>query len=215
MNINSLTIEQQELLKDALYEYDGLDYYDKDLKVLFSDGIIPLAYTTVGDNNQYEIQVNFNLNKMRYEEYINNELFFSPNEVYERTFKDFIDELRNTTFDEMIHTLYSECNDREDIEYKYNHLNNVVGNDEYLRALWYIKNNNVSIDDVIDAKGNYQKKKIDEYYMTHTEPSIDTWSSYLTTLNTDTSGLQAFLDSLDKSKDPKENTKDSTKGMNK
>ena len=52
MNINSLTDAQQQLLKDALYEYDGIDVYDKDLKEQYKDGIIPLAYTTLGDNNQ-------------------------------------------------------------------------------------------------------------------------------------------------------------------
>ena len=211
MNIRSLTDAQQQLLKDALYEYDGIDVYDSDLKEKYKDGIIPLAYTKLGDEQQYEIQVNFNLNKMRYEEYINNELFFSPNHNYERTFGDFIHELKNVNFDDMISNLSEECAYREDIERKYEFLNKIVGDEEYLRALWYIKSENVSIDDVIDAKGNYNKDTIDNYYLNHNEPTQDTWSNYLLSIGSDVGGLQDFINSLNKSKDGKDVVKENIK----
>ena len=138
-------------------------------------------------------------------------MFFSPNHNYERTFGDFVHELRNVNFNDMINNLYEECMYREDIERKYEFLNKTVGDDEYLRALWYMKNENISIDNVIDAKGNYQKEFIDNYYSNHPEPTLDTWSQYLLSMDSDIGNLQEFINSLNKSKDGKDREKDNFK----
>lgn len=213
MNIKALKKDQQDQLKEALYNYDEIDLFNKNLSAEYPDGIIPLAYTTYGGDNDddCEIQINFNLNSMRFEEYINNELFINPNVVYDRNFDELIRELNNSSLDDMIRTCADEIFRRQDLEWKYERLNKIVGDDEYSRALWYLQKENVSIDEIFDPQDNYDKATIDKYYESNKEPDQYMWSNYLISINNDVGGIQAFIDSLNKSKDGKNKEKDNFK----
>ena len=110
MNINKLNNEQKNILLNSFNSFNVREYGDNayietfdDFLEKYSDGVIHLAYTTYGDDEQFEIQIDFNLNKMRYEEYIDNELFINPNEVYDRSFDEFCDEIENCNFEDLIH----------------------------------------------------------------------------------------------------------------
>lgn len=104
--IDNLTSHQRELLLNAVNGFDNGDtaYYSSfdDLKerVVLSH-ILPIAYTTYGDNEEYEIQVDFDFNKMCYQEYINDKLINNPNKI-DRNFYTFCHELENCGFEDMI-----------------------------------------------------------------------------------------------------------------
>lgn len=66
--------------------------------------IIHLAWTTVGDNNEHEIQCDFNIEKLQWEEYLNDELV----RVEKRdSIEDFIAEIECCDFDDVIRDVYS------------------------------------------------------------------------------------------------------------
>lgn len=92
--------KQKERLLKALQDYEEKEFGEilsksiNDIK-----DIIPLAYTTEGENEQYEIQVNFNLSELQWEEYINGEL----KRVDKRdSIDDFVKELNSCSFDDVI-----------------------------------------------------------------------------------------------------------------
>ena len=227
MNINYLTKFQQDKLVNSLNSYyqnaDLTDeYYETFSDVLnkFPDGILNLAYTTYGDDEQFAIQINFNLNKMRYEEYINDELFFKPNESYDRTFDQFCDEIESCDFESMIHNCAMECIDREDNpERMYTalraHLEKYYGKDqakiEFRKAMWYLLHNDSSIYDLYDFNNNYKKDIVDDYFAMNEDISNKMWTEYLSTLDSDIGGIKKFMESLEKDKDSKEREKDNFK----
>jgi len=226
MNINHLTKQQQERLLQSLnryYDNTGQDDHIStfnDLLQRFPDGILNLAYTTYGDNEQFDIQVNFNMNKMRYEEWINLELYFNPSESYDRTFDDFCDEIESCDFDSMIHNCVQECADREVNPermfdaLKKNLLDTYEKQDaekEYRKVLWYLLHEDgSSIYDLIDFSNNYKKNIIDDYFKDHDYPSEKVWTEYLTMLNDKILGKN-YTDILSKGKNFKENQKDNVK----
>ena len=65
--------------------------------------VISLAWTTVGDDNEYEIQCNFNIEKLQWEEYVNGELV-----IVERrdSIEDFIAEIECCDFNDIIRDVY-------------------------------------------------------------------------------------------------------------
>lgn len=87
---------------------------------------------------------------------------------------------------------------------KHGNLQNKIGNQEYLRCLWYMEQKDLIIDDVIDNNGNYRKDLVDDYYQDHEEPSNETWLKYLDVLGDKVSGLSEFLRDLNKGKDGKD-----------
>jgi len=226
MNINHLTKQQQERLLQSLnryYDNTGQDDHIStfnDLLQRFPDGILNLAYTTYGDNEQFDIQVNFNMNKMRYEEWINLELYFNPSESYDRTFDDFCDEIESCDFDSMIHNCVQECADREVNPermfdaLKKNLLDTYEKQDaekEYRKVLWYLLHEDgSSIYDLIDFSNNYKKNIIDDYFKDHDYPSEKVWTEYLTMLNDKILGKN-YTDILSNGKNFKENQKDNVK----
>lgn len=226
MNINHLTKQQQERLLQSLnryYDNTGQDDHIStfnDLLQRFPDGILNLAYTTYGENEQFDIQVNFNMNKMRYEEWINLELYFNPSESYDRTFDDFCDEIESCDFDSMIHNCVQECADREVNPermfdaLKKNLLDTYEKQDaekEYRKVLWYLLHKDgSSIYDLIDFSNNYKKNIIDDYFKDHDYPSEKVWTEYLTMLNDKILGKN-YTDILSKGKNFKENQKDNVK----
>ncbi len=226
MNINYLTKQQQERLLQSLnryYDNTGQDDHIStfnDLLQRFPDGILNLAYTTYGENEQFDIQVNFNMNKMRYEEWINLELYFNPSESYDRTFDDFCDEIESCDFDSMIHNCVQECADREVNPermfdaLKKNLLDTYEKQDaekEYRKVLWYLLHKDgSSIYDLIDFSNNYKKNIIDDYFKDHDYPSEKVWTEYLTMLNDKILGKN-FTDILSKGRNIKENQKDNVK----
>ena len=226
MNINYLTKQQQKRLLQSMnryYDNTGQDDHNStfnDLLQRFPDGILNLAYTTYGENEQFDIQVNFNMNKMRYEEWINLELYFNPSESYDRTFDDFCDEIESCDFDSMIHNCVQECADREVNPermfdaLKKNLLDTYEKQDaekEYRKVLWYLQQKDgSSIYDLIDFSNNYKKNIIDDYFKDHDYPSEKVWTEYLTMLNDKILGKN-FTDILSKGKNFKENQKDNVK----
>lgn len=92
----------------------------------------------------------------------------------------------------------------KELENKHNKLLQLTGSDDYLKAEWFLKENDLSINDIIDENGNYEKDKVDNYYKTHDEPNNDDWITYLSLVGSKASGIQDFLDSLNKSKDGKD-----------
>ena len=68
------------------------------------DGIIHLAYTTYdfGDGIERDIQVDFDLNSLKYLNYIDNELVL---EEPRDCLSDFIDEIEGCGFDDMIRSV--------------------------------------------------------------------------------------------------------------
>lgn len=227
MNIRNLTKNQQKRLLDSLNEYyinadlrdEHLDNFDE-LVNRFPDGILNLAYTTYGENEQFDIQVNFNLNKMRYEEWINNELFYKPNESYDRTFDDFCDEIESCDFESMIRNCASECIDREEnpermyqiLKDRLFHLyDSDVAENEYRKILWYKQKTDKSIYDIVDFNGNYDEKMIENYYKNHDVPSAKMWTEDVFALNNVIGNIQAFVDSLNKDQKGKTSEKDNVK----
>lgn len=90
-------------------EYNSMSYNSID----DIEDIIPIAYTTVGEDEQYEIQCNFNLKKLQWEEYINGEL---KNVSRRGSLKEFIDELNTCSFDDIIRDIYHIALDMEERE---------------------------------------------------------------------------------------------------
>lgn len=95
----------KERLLKALQDYEEREFGEtshnsiEDIK-----NIIPIAYTTVGDDEQYEIQVNFNLEKLQWEEYINGELKHTDKR---NSIESFISELESCEFDDIIRDIYA------------------------------------------------------------------------------------------------------------
>ncbi len=84
--------------------------YDQEIQSLDEFlSIIPIAYTTT-ENETLEVQVNFNLKKLQWEEFIGDELVY----VHERnSLEEFINEIENATFDEIVSDILYEANERE------------------------------------------------------------------------------------------------------
>jgi hypothetical protein len=228
MNINYLSKHQKEKLlqsMNAYFENAGLDDEHlnsiEDLLQRYPDGYLNLAYTTYGENDQFDIQVNFNLNKMRYEEWINLELYFNPNESYDRTFDDFCDEIASCDFDSMIRNCVQECADREENpermysalkEYLYKSYEKEDAAKEYRKVLWYLQHENgATIYDLMDFQNNYKKDVINRYYQSHQEPTNKMWTEYLSTIDSDIGGIKEFVAGLNKDMDGKDNQKDKYK----
>ena len=227
MNIRNLTKNQQKRLLDSLNEFfvsAGFndDHFKNFEEIVnrFPDGILNLAHTTYGENEQFDIQVNFNLNKMRYEEWINNELFYKPNESYDRTFDDFCDEIESCDFESMIRNCASECIDREEnpermyqiLKDRLFHLyDSDVAENEYRKILWYKQKTEKSIYDIVDFNGNYDEKMIENYYKNHDVPSAKMWTEDVFALNNVIGNIQAFVDSLNKDQKGKTSEKDNVK----
>lgn len=225
MNINNLTKVQQDRLLNALNTYfdntdqdERFDSFDQ-LKNRYPDGYINLAYTTYGEDDQFDIQVNFNLNKMRYEEWINLALYFKSNEVYDRTFDDFCDEIESCDFDSMISNCVMECSDREDNpERMFQILNDRLHKEnekdeadkEYRKILWYYQHENISIYDLVDYEGEYNKEKLDQYYKEHDEPTSKMWTEDLLMNEipkADIGQIGEFVAGLNKKNKEKDNVK--------
>lgn len=109
---------------DLLYLLQSLQDFEKreydDIFHNFIDDvedIIPIAYTTAGEDEQYEIQCNFNLKKLQWEEYINEEL---KNISKRGSLKEFIDELNTCSFDDIIRDIYHIALGMEEREEKEN-----------------------------------------------------------------------------------------------
>lgn len=105
---------------DLLYLLQSLqDFEKKEYDDIFHnfiddiEDIIPIAYTTVGEDEQYEIQVNFNLKKLQWEEYINDKL---KNVSKRDSVEDFINELNTCSFDDIIRDIYHIALDMEERE---------------------------------------------------------------------------------------------------
>ena len=77
------------------------------LKKLPEDGIIHLAYTTYdfGVDKEHEIQVDFDLNNLRYLNYIDGILVIIEERV---SLSDFIEEIENCDFDDVIRDCVNE-----------------------------------------------------------------------------------------------------------
>lgn len=60
-----------EIISDFCYEEYGSDQADVDTSDLSK---VPIAYTTYGDNDEYEIQVYVNFDNNSFETYLDNEL---------------------------------------------------------------------------------------------------------------------------------------------
>lgn len=99
----------QSLQEFEAREYDSMSYNSID----DIEDIIPIAYTTAGEDEQYEIQCNFNLKKLQWEEYINGEL---KNVSRRGSLKEFIDELNTCSFDDIIRDIYHIALDMEERE---------------------------------------------------------------------------------------------------
>ena len=157
---------------------------------------------------------------MRYEEWINLELFYKPNEVYDRSFDDFCDEIESCDFDSMIRNCADECIDREEnperyYQALYKHLHEIYDNNiaqnEYRKVLWYLQHKKISVYDFVDINGKYDVDLIDAYYQNHDIPTSKMWTEYLTTLDDDIGGIKEFVASLNNEKGNKHNEKDNVK----
>ena len=91
--------EKQELLR-AVNEY-LYDEFGEVIQDIPEDGILNLAYTTYdfGDGIERDIQVDFDLNSLKYLNYIDGELVL---EEPRGCLSDFIDEIEGCGFDDMI-----------------------------------------------------------------------------------------------------------------
>ena len=91
--------EKQEILR-AVNEYFGNERMGE-IQDIPEDGIIHLAYTTyeLGDGVEREIQVDFDLNNLKYLNYIDDEMVL---EEPRDCLSDFIDEIAGCGFDDII-----------------------------------------------------------------------------------------------------------------
>lgn len=104
----------KERLLKALQDYEEREFGETSHNSIDDiKNIIPIAYTTVGDDEQYEIQVNFNLEKLQWEEYINGELKHTDKRD---SIESFISELESCEFDDIIRDIYAIALDMEEEE---------------------------------------------------------------------------------------------------
>ena len=91
--------EKQEILR-AVNEYFGNERMGE-IQDIPEDGIIHLAYTTyeLGDGVEREIQVDFDLNHLKYLNYIDGKLVLEEPRECEQ---EFIDEMKACEFDDII-----------------------------------------------------------------------------------------------------------------
>lgn len=106
--------KQKERLLKALQDYEEKEFDEISYNSINEiKDIIPLAYTTVGEHEQYEIQVNFNLSKLQWEEYVNDEL----KRIDKReSIDDFIKELNSSSFTDIISEISSIALNMEEQE---------------------------------------------------------------------------------------------------
>lgn len=89
-------------LIDAVNEYIDREYgEDSEIKEVPEDGIIPIAYTTYDfdDGIEHEIQVSFDVNNLKYLNYIDDELVLEEPRI---TVDEFIDEITSCDFNDII-----------------------------------------------------------------------------------------------------------------
>lgn len=87
---------------------------------------------------------------------------------------------------------------------KHNKLAEEIGVDEYNKTLWFMEQNDLTIDDVLDEKGNYKADLVSNYFKSHEEPTNDQWLKYLEVLGDNVSGFAEWLKDINKSKDGKD-----------
>ena len=109
-----LTKEQKENLLKTLQDYQSREFDEISCKSIDDiEDVIPIAYTTCGEDEQYELQCNFNIEKLQWEEYINDEL---KNVSKRNSIEDFIEELEDCEFDDIIRDIYGIALDMEEAE---------------------------------------------------------------------------------------------------
>lgn len=89
-----------EVLLEVLNNYHEKEFDQKQVFKNIDDipTIIPLAYTT-SEDDKHEVQSNFNLEKLQWEEYIDGELMLVSKRV---SLEEFIDEMMWSDYDSII-----------------------------------------------------------------------------------------------------------------
>ena len=205
MEIKNLTVEQRNLLIKSLNEYDNGELFDldenSDLEKLFPDNIIPIGYTTEGSMDQYEIQITFNMNTMRWEEFINQDIYENKHVNYSRTFEEFCEEIGKIDFDEAISYCVSECGYREDTEKAYELLESYYGKEMQLKILWCMNKLNLNITDMITKNNTFDLSEVEKYYQTNPVPTNEEFADMVRDEVEKSSGLKEFIDSLNKGRE--------------
>lgn len=103
----------KERLLEVLQEYELREFEEtKHHTVDDIEDILNLAYTTTG-NETHEVQVNFNIKELQWEEYIDGELKL----VHKRnSLEEFIEELSGCSFDDIVSDILFMAEEMEEEE---------------------------------------------------------------------------------------------------
>lgn len=92
-------------------EFDCDDFYLT--KTLPLNGIYYIACTNIGKNEGYEISTLYNAKEQRYEDYFNDEVVHTTDNI---TIEDFVSDLENASFDDFIRDAWDYASEKLGIE---------------------------------------------------------------------------------------------------
>lgn len=105
-----MTAEQKQKLLESYNDYCEIEFDRTGYESIEEmPVVIPMGYTT-SDFGQYEVQVNFDTEKLEWQEYIDGELKIV---LKENSIEEFINEIDVLRFDEIVADILYMANERE------------------------------------------------------------------------------------------------------